>query len=584
VLYLAEVQKQKGGLLGGGSKAELKLLACQRNDQSWSAVSEEVISAEEASKLNDGALVMVELSPIKQVQRIQEAGRPLVTILQNYSRQVEKFKAKEEEIDQWKESLTFQAQELSRRELEMEDRMAQLQQLEEECQNLDSQKQEVDCARASIETLKEEIERNRQELEGAWDHLRGEQQRFEEVSANLQHLTVMDSEQAYVLYGLLEAIQGSVVSTEAVQESLNFAFEVVNAQQEFLNTHWQKFEQQKSEVEQQQLEVENLLQEFDVVQNDCQQVKAVLEQQTNELKANIAVLDTKQEYARLLKEQLRSQEDLYQQVCGLAAPGEVTLNESVDIEALESMALEELEKTVQDLQEKLNIDSTFVHDQEQELNYKEETINEIKQKISQADVSELAIFEEELNDEKDLYQMLNETLVGQRRSLVQRQGELRQYQAVLMRRQGKNNGNQQDNQIDLKPILTQIELQQKQQFSMLQDIERQIEQICASIDLSQDTIDNQTSEYEEMHQDLKVKEDNLLMLQSALAESKAKLNLYEETLQPNQNSLDELRQKLQTLADTLAQVQESGNSQLDIVIQMQQALQNLAAQPELAAT
>jgi chromosome segregation ATPase len=582
VLYLAEVQKQKGGLLGGGSKAELKLLACQRNDQSWSAVSEEIISAEDANKLNDGALVMVELSPTRQVQRIQEAGRPLATILQNYSRQVEKFKAKEEEINQWKESLTFQAQELSRRELEMEDRMAQLQQLEEECQNLDSEKQEIDNSRAEIETLKQEIEKRSQELEGAWNHLRGEQGRLEELSANLQQGTVIDSEQAGVFYGLLEGMQASVVSTDPIQESLNYAFEVVNTQQELLNTHWQKFEQQKASVEQQQLEIENLSQELDATQNECQQIKAVLDQQTNELKANTAVLDAKQEYVRILKEQLRSQEDLYQQVCSLAAPGDASLSESVDVEALESMSLEELEKTVQDLQDKLNIDSSFVHDQEQELNYKEDAIKEIQQKISIADVSELATLEEELNDEKDLYQMLNETLVGQRRSLVQRQGELRQYQTVLMRRQGKNS-NDQGSQIDLKPILAQIELQQKQQFAILQDVERQIEQINAGIELSQDTIDNQTSEYEEKYQDLKVKEDNLLMLKDALAESRAKVSLYEETLQPTQDGLDKLRQKLQILSDTLAQIQQSSNSQFDIVSQMQQALQNLTAQPQLAA-
>ncbi|BAZ18177.1 hypothetical protein NIES4071_100620 [Calothrix sp. NIES-4071] len=582
MLYLAEVQKQKGGLLGGGSKAELKLLACQRNDQSWSAVSEEVISAEEASKLNDGALVMVELSPTRQVQRIQEASRPLVTILQNYSRQVEKFKAKEEEINQWKESLTFQAQELSRRELEMEDRIAQLQQLEEECQNLDSEKQEVDNSRAEIDTLKQEIERSRQELEGAWDHLRGEQRRLDELSANLQQGTVIDSEQAGIFYGLLEGMQGSVVSTEAIQGSLNYAFEVVSTQQELLNTHWQKFEQHKASVEQQQLEIENLSQELDVAQSECQQVKAVLDQQNNELKANNAVLDTKLEYVRIVKEQLRSQEDLYQQVSGLAGKSDVAMNESIDVEALESMPIEELEKTVQDLQDKLNIDSSFVHDQEQELNYKEETINEIQQKISQADVSELAVLEEELNDEKDLYQMLNETLVGQRRSLIQRQGELRQYQAVLMRRQGKSGNGNQDNQIDFKPVLAQIELQQKQHFSLLQDIERQIEQINAGIELSQDTIDNQASEYEEKYQDLKVKEDNLLMLKAALAESRAKLSLYEETLQPTQDSLNELRQNLQSLNDTLAQIQQSGNSQLDIVNQMQQVLQNLTAQSQLA--
>ena len=140
MLYLAEVQKQKGGLLGSSSKTGLKLLACQRKDQSWTTVSEETIGAEEASKLNDGVLVLVEINSSHQVQRIQEAGHPLVNILQNFSRQLEKFKNKEQEIDQWKESLTFQAQEFNRREMEMETRLEELQHLEEEQQQFDSGK------------------------------------------------------------------------------------------------------------------------------------------------------------------------------------------------------------------------------------------------------------------------------------------------------------------------------------------------------------------------------------------------------------------------------------------------------------
>jgi hypothetical protein len=109
VLYLAEVQKQRSGFKGlGGGKAELKLLACQRGEHNWSAISiDDVIPVEEANKFNDGTLVLVELSASKQVQRIQEAARQLVSILQNFSRLQDKFKDKEEEIEQWKASLTF---------------------------------------------------------------------------------------------------------------------------------------------------------------------------------------------------------------------------------------------------------------------------------------------------------------------------------------------------------------------------------------------------------------------------------------------------------------------------------------------
>jgi chromosome segregation ATPase len=581
VLYLAEVQKQKGGLLGGGSKAELKLLACQRNDQSWSSVSDEVITAEEANKLNDGVIVMVEMSPQRQVQRIQEAGRPLVNILQNYSRQVEKFKAKEEEIDQWKESLTFQAQELSRRELEMEDRMAQLQQLEEECQNLDKEKQEVDSARVEFERLKEELERNRQELEGAWQHLRGEQRRLEEhqteFQQNHQQGAVLDEERSRVINELLERICANIPATETVVENLDFTFEVVKSQQELLNSHWQKFEQLKTQVEELQAELDNLLQDLVLTQEESQQVQATLDQQTAQLKDTTSTLGTKLEYARILREQLRYQENLYQQIYNLIATSAETItNEQVEIEALESMSLEELEKKVIELQDKLSIDSTFVNDQEQELIYKQEAIDELEQKISQAASSDKAAIGEELADEKDLHQMLNQTLVGQRRNLQQRQEELNQYQAVLLRRQGKTLfAEEKDNAINLKPILEQIESQCDQQSQELQNIEREIEEIQSSIDASEGTINNQTHDVEEKRQELHIKEENLRSRQSALAESKGLLEFYTEALAPIQDSVNSLQEKLKTVSETLSQVQQTGDSQHQAVDEMRQTLRSL---------
>ncbi len=582
MLYLAEVQKQKGGLLGGGSKAELKLLACQRNDQSWSSVSEEVINAEEASKLNDGALVMVEMNPQRQVQRIQEAGRPLVNILQNYSRQVEKFKAKEEEIDQWKESLTFQAQELSRRELEMEDRMAQLQQLEEECQNLDKEKQEVDSARAEFERLKQELERNRSELEGAWQHLRGEQRRLDEHQAEFQQHhqqgAVLDEERSRVLNDLLERISANIPPTETVSEKLNFSFEVVESQQELLNSHWEKFEQQKTQVEEQQSEVDNLLQDLTLTQEEWQQVQAALEQQTTQLKDTTTALNTKLEYVRMLQEQLRYQEDLYEQINNLATMSRSAVINQVDTDALESMPLEELVHKVQELQDKLNIDSTFVNDQEQELKFKQEAIEELQEKISQAAPSDRVAIEEELADEKDLHQMLNQTLVGQRRNLQQRQDELNQYQAVLLRRQGKTIfSEEQDNTIDLTPVLERIESQCQQQSEELQNLEREIEQMQASLDLAEGMISNQTHNVEDKRQELKVKEENLRSRQVALAESKSQLDFYQEALQPFQDTINGLRHKLESVNEALVQVQETGDFQHQVVGEMRQTLMTLIA-------
>ncbi|NDJ23432.1 hypothetical protein GS682_17680 [Nostoc sp. B(2019)] len=586
MLYLAEVQKQKGGLLGGGSKTELKLLACQRTDQNWNTVSEEVIAAEDASKLNDGALVLVEMNPNRQIQRIQEAGRPLVNILQNFSRQLEKFKLKEDEIDQWKQSLTFQAQELNRREMDMEVRSEQLQELEGELQRLEEQKQVVDTSREEIERLQAEIERNRHELEGAWEHLRGEQRRLEERQADFQQGTVLDEEQSRVMSELLDRLSSRVAPTETVREHLHLAFELVEKQQATLNPHWQQLEQQKTVAAQQQEEVERLLQTFSDRQNAWQQAQNSLAQQTAQLQVNTADITSKQEYSRILKEQLRYQEELYQQIHSLAATsGNVVLGQQADVEALQSMALEELQKIVQDLQYKLEIDASFVHDQEQELTYKQETIEELQNKLNNASDHDHINLEMELADEKDLYQMLNETLVGQRRNMLQRQKFLKQHQAVLLRRQGHTVANEEESsKINLEPILLQVETQRQQNSQEIQKLEREIEQIRSGIELAQGMIDNQTHDLEERRQELKAIEENLLSLRTATAQCWSRVNLYQEALQPIQDSLDELRHKLQGIGESLAQVQETGDYQLQTIAQMRHTLQSLMSQPELLAS
>ncbi|PLZ97173.1 hypothetical protein CEN50_16060 [Fischerella thermalis CCMEE 5268] len=583
MLYLAEVQKQKGGLLGGGGKTELKLLACQRTDQSWSTGSEEVIAVEEASKLNDGALVLVELNPQRQVQRIQEAGRPLVNILQNFSRQLEKFKLKEEEIDQWKESLTFQAQELNRREIEMETRLEQLQQMEDEFQRLDAEKQEVETCRAEIERLQQEIERNRQELEGAWEHLRGEQRRLEEHQAQLQSPTVMDEEQSRVLQELLDQLSSSVAPTEIVRENLHLAFKMVEKQQALLNPHWQQLEQQRILIEEQQAEIERLSQLFSERQNEWQQTQNSLEQQIAQLQANTTTLHSKQEYVRILKEQLQYQEQLYQQIYSLATnSSDVVPSPEFDLATLEKMPLEELQKIVQDLQEKLNIDSSFVNDQEQELKYKQEAIEEIQQKINQASASERSQLETELADEKDHYQMLNETLVGQRRHLLERQALLKQHKIVLLRRQGQTIADK-DEKLDLSPVLEQIQKQRQQLSETLQNLETEIEQVQTSINQIQADIEQQTQAQAMKREELQTMEQNLLSLRTTTAQSQGQLNLYQQALQPIQDSLDGLRQKLQGVSESLAEVQQIGDSQLQAINQMRQVILSLISQPELSA-
>ncbi|GAA6616045.1 pilus motility taxis protein HmpF [Scytonema sp. NUACC26] len=577
MLYLAEVQKQKGGLLSGGGKTELKLLACQRNDQSWTTVSEETIAGEEASKLNDGVLILVELTPNRQVQRVQEAGRPLINILQNFSRQVEKFKVKEEEIDQWKQSLTFQAQEFNRREMELEARLEELQHIEEDVQRCETQLKEVEAAREEVERLRTETERNRQELEGAWEHLRGEQRRLEEFKAECQQGAVLDEEQSKTLNELLNYLSTNVTSTETVRENLNFAFEIVEKQQVVLNPHWEQLEQQKAVVEQQQGEASRLSQTLSEKKTEWQQAQQSLNEQTAELKVKTVTLANKQEYANSLKEQLQYQEQLYKQINFLASlSNDVISTPKVDITALEKMSVEQLQDTVRDLQQKLNIDSNFVNEQEQELIERQKIIEELQNKINQVSGGERSKLESELVDEKDSYQMLNQTLVGQRRSLQERIEICRQHQLMLCKKQGKTPSPElEDKSTNFKQILAFIDKQRQQQGQELQSLESEIEQMRTNIEQVQSVVEQQTQQIQTKHQEIQTLEENLLSAQTAMAESETQLRLYEDTLQPIQDSVDGLRHKLEGIAESVAIVQETGDYQSQAINQMRQTLESI---------
>ena len=269
MLYLAEVQKQKTFI--GALKTEIKLLAFQRADSSWNPVQpEEVIPAEEASNFNTGALVLADLNSNRQVQRIQEAGRPLVSILQTFSRQIEKSKGQDQEIEQWKESLRFQSEEMNRRHMEMEARLEQLEQIEEEYNRLQSNPQQPGLDETTVSQVEELLDRLSQGM-----------------------------------------------PTASVRQEILFALELVETQQATLNPHWERSEEQKlaanekqAEVDRQALMVQNSFQEWQMSQKALEDNKVSLQLQTTELK-------NKQDYAQVLREQLRHQEELYQQLYSL---------------------------------------------------------------------------------------------------------------------------------------------------------------------------------------------------------------------------------------------------------------------------
>jgi chromosome segregation ATPase len=527
VLYLAEVQKQKTGFIGA-AKAEIKLLAFQRADQSWNPVQgEELIPAEEANNFNSGALVIADLNANRQVQRIQDAGRPLVSILQNFSRQLEKAKSQEEEIEQWKESLTYQSEEMNRRHMEMEARLEQLEQIEEEYNQLQSSSSQQGLDETTVSQVEE----------------------------------------------LLARLSQGLTPTAAVQQELIVALQLVETQQATLNPHWQGLEEQKHAAEQQQAEVDNQAMMLQNGRQEWQLAQNALAKNNATLEVQITTLQSKQDYVQMLRTQLRDQEDLHQQLYCLIQPAnDLIFNQQVDLEALEQMPLEQLQQVVQDLHRDWESASRFVHEQEEELRLKQQAIDELQVHLCRVSDADRINLETELADELDSYDFLHQTLVGQRQNLQERKETLRQHQSVLWQRQGISIGNrQEDYKLDLDPIISQVQMQKQQQMLALQKLEQEIEQMQSSIEQTRGKLDHQTREQETKWQELQSWEQNLLSLRAVTAEGWARLNLYQEMLRPIQDSLDGLRQKLQAIASVLEQSQESGDNQAAIA-QIRQTL------------
>ncbi|MFM2432205.1 MAG: hypothetical protein RLZZ511_3419 [Cyanobacteriota bacterium] len=585
MLYLAEVVQRKSGIMGGG-KSELKLLACQRNEQSWTAVSgEEVVAADEASRYSGGALLLVDLTASKQVQRIQEAGRPLVSILQNFSRLQEKFKTQEEEIEQWKQSLTYQSQELNRREMEMEARREQLEQLESDFEQLEQQKQEFEGTRSEIDGLKTELERRQQELEGAWDHLRGEQRRLEAAQSEMAGNSVLDEAHAAKIQGLLSHLHNSVPPVEHYEAQVQQAATLVTQKQDLLSQHWQHLEQYRENLAQQQADLEQRQAEQAQRWQEWQAANCLLEQAKAELRIQEAALQAKQDTANQLNLQAQNFDRLHQQIQAATDGVEgVAVGEAIDLQALEQMPINDLENMVGAMRSDLEKSLMFVKGQEEELDLKQKEIDDLQSKLSQMNEFDRMSMESEVADERDAYQFLKETLLGQQRNLREKESALRQHQTVLSRRQGRPTPDQEEGLVDLTPVLTQLSEMRSQNADRLNHLEAEIDQVQQAIAQAQGMIVQQGQDLQTKRSELDQLDQTVQAQQITFGEMQGKVRLYEEMLQPIQDSVDGLKHSLSEITNQVSQLQSSGAEQQSALGQMHEVLNGLLPQPQLAAS
>ncbi|MEO1520579.1 MAG: pilus motility taxis protein HmpF [Cyanobacteria bacterium J06633_2] len=583
MLYLAEVQKKARVL--GSSKVEFKLLACQRSEHSWSAVNEELISAPDDVPQNSGALVLVDLSASRQIQRYTDAGRQLVNILQNFSRLQDKFKTQEEEIEQWKQSLTYQSQELNRREVEMETRQEQLQEMEEDFAKLEQQRQEIQAAQEEVNQLQDEFQRKSQELEGAWAHLHGEQRRLEEQQDEANGVAGLSAEQTARLQDIVTRLSGAIAPTDDIREQLNRAFELIDSQQTHLDQKWQELQQRRNENQQAQDSV-------DTQRNDLQQrwqqwhdTQHSYTEARLELSQFQEVIELKQGLLTTLRERLEQQRTLKKSLVQVAEDaGITTTGDKIDLQVLELMPIDELQSTVQDLRQEWGKNSRFVNSQEEELTLQQQEIDKIKVRITEASEYDRLALENELSDEQESYRMLYETLVGQRRNLQEREMILRKHEAVLAKREGLPIADGQGNDIDLEPVIEQIADLENHLSQEIQLIEQQIEEAQANASNQEAQVNQLVSDHQQQFDALKQQDQEFQDFRSSVAEKWGNINTTQEILELLQNNVNDFKQKLDAIANLMGKFQETSDYQLQSINEMQQVVQSLSAESRQLAT
>lgn len=525
MLYLAEVKTQNRNFVSG-YKTELKLLASQAGDQTWNIISgEEIVSTDAINEqTTKGTLYIVNLGNNKQVQSAPElAGARMVNYLRHLSRTLEKSKSQEEEIDKWKKSLKRQGEEIARRQLELDQQQQILQQ------------QQLELA---------QLEQDKEKLSGAWEQIRQEESRAGEYKNKLKNF--------------IQELNNSGFNAQNIRQTLSS----VDEQKKLWDNYSQTIEAEKSQLQQKQQQLSQQKQELDQKQQQLISLQAELQQTTVQLESYNSSLKYKQGILKQLEDNSGAILRLNQEVSFIIDDSDEM---DIDFKTLESMPLGNLEQTVSKLQQETAKLVNFVNLQEEELSSKTEEVRDIQHKILEATDMEKFSLETELADAKEGMKLLNETLVGQRKTLKKQQKILNEHSKILTRRKGINDVDFSQN-INLRPLLREIQTLQSSLNQQKDNLTTEIAELEKAKAQINNAVAEKTQKYNQQQEEWQQQQQQWLELYQEVARLQIETKILDEKITPFQQGLNNMRERLQRL--------ESSSQKIDQIIQEVQSLVN----------
>ncbi len=545
MLYLAEVQKPKSGFnISGRTKAELKLLACQRSENNWSAIpGEELVAApEEANNYSPGVLVLVDMNANRQIQsQLREAGKHLVGILQNLSRQIEKYKKEADEIESWRQSLSLQSQQLQLRQEEIYGREEDLESTRAELDRLTQEAQ-------ALESTLEQHELSRQELAARWENLQQKEHLLEQQQQSMGG--VLSEQQITEIRAALHQLGHS--SSSLNPQQLETTVTAIEVQQDLLDRHQAQLSQQQQRVVETTAELDRQQQEIERRKQQLQELQTSLEETQTAWEVQQHTLSMQQEYIQRLTVRLQLEQDNYQKIYLMSKGGGVDLgdDQKIDLNQLEAMPIAELQTLVASLQTEADRSVHFVHLEEEELQEKQLAIDELKAAILVANDFNKLKLEADLADEQDGYNMLDHTLDGQRQTMRERQTFLQIHNRVLRQRQGHPPEAADQSQVEWDSVLKLLDQQRQQQQSEIAQMETDIQNLRGTIEQTKAKIEQQVEAYLRDSKQVQELEHQHQATKQISTELVAKIDLYQEMIQPLQDHINTFKQQLGGLADS----------------------------------
>ena len=504
MLYLAAVDK------GSFRKTTIQLLAKQVSDRSWVAVSDEALPIEDSAKFNAGMLVLTEINANRQVIKIREASREIVGTLQAFSRILEKNQGQEEEIEQWKQSLTFQSQELNRREVELETREEQLQQIDEQYQQYQADLESLQAQRTEIETLEKNLSEQQQAMGEQRRQLNEQLAELQQSQQHLQELesaaaSSLDSAEAERLQSLSQNVYQSLqVDGSSTNQALQQLKHEVNQHLQIVESSSATLQPEHQQHESRQSQLNSALNDWTQRHQEFLQLQHTIADSLASTGSLEATIRAGEERLALLSEQLRQQDDaLSSSHQLLATRGDVIVAEGVDMAgSVPQLSPEELEATVANLRRDYEQHAQLVEQQASELQQNHQKLEELQKQLETASASDRFDIEMDIDYAKSACSTLEVSLAPQQRALEKKQRELAEQEGLLNRLRGDDGGGPSVPKVDIGPLLHQLNSHRQWIEAEKQALANSLDSQRATLQEHQNTVTQQKQQVDALKQQL----------------------------------------------------------------------------------